>query len=149
MGEAGRRDAEAGGARALHHVFRQRRGGEIEIADRRAEREVAHRAADQPRLFALAVQRRERAGEPARLEQAAVGEPPVAQCRAGRSFDPSRHEHAVLDMGRDVDALAARREQRCADQPASAAARPAITRVDTRLRVQCSIASGQRILSAR
>ena len=83
MGEAGRRDAEAGGARALHHDFRQRGGGEVEIADRRAEREVAHRAADQPRLFAVAVQRGERAGEPAGLEQATVGEPPVAQAGQG------------------------------------------------------------------
>ncbi len=83
MGEAGRRDAEAGGARALHHDFRQRGGGEVEIADRFAEREVAHRAADQPRLFAFAVQRRERAGEPAGLEQATVGEAPVAQAGQG------------------------------------------------------------------
>ena len=83
VGEAGRRDAEAGGARALHHDFRQRGGGEVEIADRRAEREVAHRAADQPGLFAVAVQRRERAGEPAGLEQATVGEAPVPQAGQG------------------------------------------------------------------
>ena len=56
-----------------------RGGGEVEIADRRAEREVAHRAADQPGLFAVAVQRGERAGEPAGLEQATVGEAPVSQ----------------------------------------------------------------------
>ena len=79
VGEAGRRDAEAGGARPLHHDLRQRGGGEVEIAHRRAEREVANRAADQPGFFAVAVQRGQRPGEPAGLEQAAVGEAPVAQ----------------------------------------------------------------------
>ena len=83
VGEAGRRNAEAGGARALHHHFRQRGGGKVEIADRFAEREVAHRAADQPGLFALAVQRGERAGEPAGLERATVGKAPVSQAGQG------------------------------------------------------------------
>ena len=83
VGEAGRRDAESGGARALHHDFRRRGGGEVEIADRRAEREVAHRAAHQPGLFAVAVQRGERAGEAAGFEQATVGEAPVLQAGQG------------------------------------------------------------------
>ncbi len=107
--EAGRRDAEAGRARALHHDFGQGGGGEVEIARLLAQREVAHRAADQARLLALAVERpaaRARAG----LRRAGADRRGVRrEWRRGRSLEMSGHQRAVFDMGRHVDALAARR----------------------------------------
>ncbi len=78
MSEAGRRDPEARGVGALHHDLRQGGGGEIVIARLFAQREVAHRAADEARLLALAVERPQRARQPALVDEAPVGEAPVA-----------------------------------------------------------------------
>ncbi len=41
---------------AAHHLLRQRRGGDVDVAMRQAEQRVAHRAADHARLLAVAVE---------------------------------------------------------------------------------------------
>ena len=50
-------DAEAGRGGAADHLVGQRRGGEIDLADRLADQRVAHRAADHARLLAVAIER--------------------------------------------------------------------------------------------
>ena len=62
--DAGRRDGRmpAALARAITIVGR-RGGGEVEVARRLAQQQIAHGAADQPRLFALRVEQRQRARE--------------------------------------------------------------------------------------
>ena len=61
--DAGRHRLEAGGRGAAHHLRRQRRGRDIDVAQRHAEQRVAHRAADDARLLAVAVERREQVRE--------------------------------------------------------------------------------------
>ena len=85
---------------AAHHLVGERGRREIEIAAPLAEREVAHRAADQPRLLAVAVQRCERPGERPLASAGPRSASRPSRRPAGqrvRSFDPPRHEHAVLD----------------------------------------------------
>ena len=55
--------------RARHHHLGRRGRGEIEIAGRLAQQQVAHRAADQPRLLAVAVEQRQRAASGGRLQR--------------------------------------------------------------------------------
>ena len=77
------RDLEAGRARAADHFVRSRRRRQIEIARLQAEDEVAHRAADEPRLLVprrSAPEARARAG---RAQQPAILEAVRPAARAG------------------------------------------------------------------
>ena len=60
MRDAGQRDLEAGRAGAANHLVGRGGRRQIEIIGRLAEREIAHRAADQARLLAFAVEDLER-----------------------------------------------------------------------------------------
>ncbi len=61
--DPGRREGDPRRLGAGDDDVGRRGGGEIEIAGRLAQQQVAHRAADQARLLAVAVQQRQRAGE--------------------------------------------------------------------------------------
>ncbi len=83
VGEAGRDDLESGRPGAAHHLVGGRGRRQIEIERRFAERQIAHRAADQPRLLAPAVQRCERPGQRPLGQRPEVFEPPVREARQG------------------------------------------------------------------
>jgi hypothetical protein len=70
--DAGRHALDAGGSGAPDHLIGQRRRRDIDIADRNFHQRVADRAADHPRLLAIAIEQfehaRRRAGsEPGRV----------------------------------------------------------------------------------
>ena len=48
---------------AADHLLRQRGGGDVDVAHRLAEQRIAHRAADDARLLAVAVEHREQPRE--------------------------------------------------------------------------------------
>ena len=85
-----RRDLETRGLGARDRLGRDGGGGEVEIARLEAEREIADRAADDPRLVAAAVERRERAGERLAAERSAGPQrgPPRRPRKAGHSKGP-------------------------------------------------------------
>ena len=56
----GRHRLEAGRGSAAHHLGRQRRGRDVDVAMRDAEQRVAHRAADDARLLMVAVEQRKK-----------------------------------------------------------------------------------------
>ena len=75
---AGRHRPETGGGGAAHHLLRDRRGREVDVAHRFAQERIAHRAADNLRLFSVAVEHvdeaRQRAlAQPGRVKPAGQG----------------------------------------------------------------------------
>ena len=73
--DPGRHRLEAGGLDAADHLVGQRRGGDVDVAVRLAEQRVAHRAADDARLLAVAVEhgeqpRKRPLAQPAGIEPA-------------------------------------------------------------------------------
>jgi hypothetical protein len=57
MRDAGRHALDAGRFGAADHLVGQRRGRDIDIADRNVQERVADRAADHPRFLAVLVQK--------------------------------------------------------------------------------------------
>ena len=81
MLDAGQSDLEARLLRAADHLVGRRRGREVEIDRRLAERQIAHRAADEPGLLALSVERFERSRERALPQGGQVLELSVLETR--------------------------------------------------------------------
>ena len=54
--DPGRHRLEAGGLDAADHLVGHRRGGDVDVAVRLAQQRVAHRAADDARLLAVAAE---------------------------------------------------------------------------------------------
>jgi len=81
--DAGGHRLEAGRLRAPHHFVRQRRGGEVDFASRLADQNVAHGAADDAGLLAVAIEHVHQLAERAACEPRRVGD-------ADR-LAPSRH----------------------------------------------------------
>ena len=84
MGDAGERDLEPRRPRAANHFVGRGGGREVEIERRLAEREIAHRAADEARLLAPAVERLERSRERALPERRQILELSARQTRKDR-----------------------------------------------------------------
>src|SRR5690606_1853389 len=61
--DAGRHRLEPGSPAAPDRLLRQGGGGKVDIARRLAEQEVTHRAANDARLLAIAIERRQKAGQ--------------------------------------------------------------------------------------
>ncbi len=102
--------------------------------------EVAHRAADEARLLALAVERAQRAREPPLVEQAPIGEAPVANGGQTAHSKCPGTSTPFSTCGGHVDAVAARggrdqhdhadqrRRQADEDERRDPAARPMLDR---------------------
>jgi hypothetical protein len=87
--DAGQRDLEPRRPRAANHFVGRRGGREVEIERRLAEREVAHCAADEARLLAVAVEGFERPRQWALPERRQVLELSVRQAgQASHSIRP-------------------------------------------------------------
>src|SRR5208337_4339193 len=89
MRDAGGRNLESRLPRAPDHFLRPRRRREIEVFDFRAERKIAHGAADEPRFLSIAVENLERASKRAATQRPEIAEPSVVQTwQAGHSIRP-------------------------------------------------------------
>src|SRR5262245_33089850 len=66
--DTGRHRLEAGRLDQADHLLRQRGRGHVDLADRLAEQRIAHRAADDARLLAGAVERGEQVAQRRLLE---------------------------------------------------------------------------------
>ena len=84
VGDAGQRDLEPRRPCTANHLVGRCRGREVEIEPRLAEREVAHRAADQARLLAFAVEGFERPRQRALPERRKILELAVRQAAEDR-----------------------------------------------------------------
>ena len=65
---------------AAHHLVGQRGGGDVDVAERLAEQRVAHRAADDARLLAVAVEHREQRARAAPLAASGIDARRGASC---------------------------------------------------------------------
>ena len=83
MRDAGQRDLEPRLSRAADDFVGGRGGREVEIDRRLAEREIAHRAADEPGLLAPAVEGLERSRQRALPQQRLILELSVRETRKG------------------------------------------------------------------
>ena len=110
MRDAGRRDLEPRRSRAADHssgvaVVARSKSTAGSPSARSRTAPPTSRVSSPPPLSAASA----RASGPSSQERQIL-EPSVLRDPEGRSFEPSRDEHAVLDMRRDIDAVAARRE---------------------------------------
>ena len=71
----------AGRLDAAHHLLRQRRRRHVDLVDRQIQQGVAHRAADDARFFAVAIEKREQARDLALLEPGRVAQMRVRRHR--------------------------------------------------------------------
>ena len=79
--DTGRDRLEPGGRNALHNFFRHRGGSDVNLGDRHAQQRVSHRAADDARLFAIAIEHSEQARQRATCEPAGVVQFPIGTAR--------------------------------------------------------------------
>jgi hypothetical protein len=87
--DAGRDRLEGGGGGAPHHLGRQGRGGDIEVARRHAQQRVAHRPADHARLLAVAIEHADEPRERALAEPVAVEASRARHCECPGTSLPS------------------------------------------------------------
>ena len=119
---------------AAHHLGRQRGGGDVDVAERHAEQRVAHRAADDARLLAVAVEHGEQIRQAGRLQPFGI-EPTRDLCHL---VSPGT-KLAVLDVGgnvgrarrraaplREHDEAADHQDERRDQQPGDAGQRPGV-----------------------